>query len=75
MMPDVTKPFILKTDTSKWAVRATLMQKDENDQLHPCGYLSHALMPTKQNWQIYDRELGAEHPITVHCDHKNLTYY
>ena len=90
MMPDITKPFILETDASKWAVGATLMQKDKNDQLHPCGYLLHALTPTEQNWQIYDRELypiiyaleewtylllGAEHLITVHCDHKNLTYY
>ena len=47
MMPDVTKPFILETDASKWAIGATLMQKDENDQLHPCGYLSHTLTPTE----------------------------
>jgi hypothetical protein len=82
--------FILETDASKWAIGAALMQKDENDQIHPCGYLSHALMPTEQNWQIYDRELyaiiyaleewtylllGAEHTITVNCNHKNITYY
>ena len=42
-MPDVSKPFTLETDASKWAVGACLMQKDENGQLHPCGYLSHAL--------------------------------
>ena len=90
MMPNINKPFILETDASKWAVGAALMQKDENDQIHPCGYLSHALTPTERNWQIYNRELyaiiyaleewtyvllGAEHTITVNCDHKNLTYY
>jgi hypothetical protein len=89
-MPDVNQPFILETDASKWAVGAALMQKDENGDLHPCGYLSHALTPTERNWQIYDRELfaiiytldewkylllGAEHTLTIHCDHKNLTYY
>ena len=47
MMPDVNKPFILETDASKWAVGAALTQKDKNDQIHPCGYLSHALTPTE----------------------------
>jgi hypothetical protein len=89
-MPDTTKPFILETDASKWAIGATLLQKQEDGQLHPCGYLSHALTQTEQNWQIYDRELyaiiyaldkwkylllGGEHTLTIHCDHKNLTYY
>jgi hypothetical protein len=89
-MPDVSKPFTLETDASKWAVGACLMQKDDNGQLHPCGFLSHALTPTERNWQIYDRELyaiiyaleewkylllGADHETVIHCDHKNLTYY
>src|SRR5258705_754783 len=90
MMPDATNLFILETDTSKWAIGATIMQKDDSGQLHPCGYLSHALMPTECNWQIYNRELytiiyaleewrylllSTDQTITVHCDHKNLTYY
>ena len=90
-MPDVNKPFILQTDASNQAIGAVIMQKDENGELHPCGYLSKALTPTQSNWQIYDRELfaiyytlyeewrylleGAEHPITIQCDHKNLLYY
>ena len=53
-MPNVSTPFTLETDTSKWAVGACLMQKDENRQLHPCRYLSHALTTTERNWQIYD---------------------
>ena len=89
-MPDTTKPFILETDASKWAIGATLLQKQEDGQIHPCGYLSHALTQTERNWQIYDRELyaiiyaldewkylllGGEHTLTIHCNHKNLTYY
>lgn len=89
-MPNVNKPFILEMDASKWAIGVSLMQADENGQLHACGYLSHALTLTECNWQIYDQELftiiyslkewrylllGALHPIMVRCDHKNLTYY
>jgi RNase H-like domain found in reverse transcriptase/Integrase zinc binding domain/Reverse transcriptase (RNA-dependent DNA polymerase) len=91
MMPDVTKQFFLQTDASDRAIGAVLMQKDDNGDLHPCGYLSHALTPTETRWQIYDRELyaiyyalykewrhlleGTELPVSIQCDHKNLTYY
>src|SRR6266550_1569687 len=90
-MPDVNLPFILQTDASDHAIGAVLMQADENGDLHPCGYLSHTLTPTETRWQIYDRELyaiyyalfkewrylleGADHPVTIQCDHKNLLYY
>jgi len=47
MMPNINKPFILQTDASDRAIGAVLMQKDENSDLHPCGYLSHALTPTE----------------------------
>ncbi len=57
MMPDVNKPFVLQMDTSDCAIGAVLMQEDENGDLHPCRFLSHALTPTKTRWQIYDREL------------------
>jgi hypothetical protein len=44
-MPDTAKPFILETDASKWAIGATLLQKQDDGQLHPCGYLSKKLFP------------------------------
>jgi RNase H-like domain found in reverse transcriptase len=89
-MPDVTKPFVLQMDASKWATGAVLKQANEEGKLHTCGFISHTLTPTGRNYQIYDRELkaivkalqerrhlllGSPHPIQVHCDHKNLTYY
>ena len=89
-MPDVTKQFILETDASKWATGAVLKQIGEDGELHPCGYISHKFMPTKCNYQIYNRELmavinaaeewrhllmGSPHPIIVQCDHKNLGFY
>ena len=46
-------------DASKWAIGAMLLQKQEDGQIHPCGYLSHALTQTERSWQIYDCELYA----------------
>ena len=89
-MPDPAKPFLLETDASKFAVGALLKQPDSTGLLRPCGYLSHALTPTEQNYQVYDRELlaivtalkawrhilhGSPHPVIVRTDHKNLLYY
>jgi hypothetical protein len=90
VMPDQEKPFYLETDASAFASGAVLMQKDENGQLHPCGYLSRTFSETEQRYQIYDRELlaliraleewkvyleGARHTITVYMDHSNLRYF
>uniref|UniRef100_A0A0W0GEJ2 Putative pro-pol protein n=1 Tax=Moniliophthora roreri TaxID=221103 RepID=A0A0W0GEJ2_MONRR len=89
-MADDTQPFVIEADTSKWATGAVLRQKDTDNELHPCGYLSHALTETEQNYKIYDRELlaivnalkawehyllGSTHPVTILSDHKNLSYF
>ena len=57
---------------------------------HPCSYMSKSFSKTKQNYEIYDRELlaiiqaltewqhylqGSQHPTTILSDHKNLTYF
>ena len=90
LMPDKAKPFILETDASDVASGAVLRQYDSNGDLRPCGYISRSFSPTEQRYQIYDRELlaiiralavwrpyllGSPHPVTVWCDHKNLTYF
>ena len=59
MMPDLTKQFMLETDASKWATGAVLKQLGDNREIHPCGFISHALTPTERNYQIYDCELLA----------------
>ncbi|ESK84291.1 hypothetical protein Moror_3752 [Moniliophthora roreri MCA 2997] len=89
-MPDPNKPFVIKTDTSKWASGGVLRQEGPDGELHPCGYISHAFDSTECNYKIYDRELFAivwalqtwrhylmegPHPVTVLCDHKNLAYF
>jgi hypothetical protein len=70
-MPDMTKPFIMEMDTSKWAVGATLLQKQEDRQIHPCGYLSHTLTQTERNWQIYNRELYA----IIYCHKPQMKHH
>src|SRR4030088_187702 len=90
MMPDPTKQFILETDASKVACGAVLKQYHEDGELHPCGYISHTFTPTEKNYDVYDRELkavihaidtwrqllrGSPHPVIIHTDHKNLSYY
>uniref|UniRef100_A0A0W0FAK4 Reverse transcriptase domain-containing protein n=1 Tax=Moniliophthora roreri TaxID=221103 RepID=A0A0W0FAK4_MONRR len=89
-LPDPKRPFIIETDASKWASGRVLRQEGPDGELHPCGYISHAFDATERNYEIYDRELFAiiraleawrhylmegPHPVTVLCDHKNLTYF
>src|SRR3982074_3669165 len=79
-----------KTDASKVACGAVLMQYHDDGELHPCGYISHTFTPTEKNYDVYDRELkavihavdtwrqllrGSPHPVIVHTDHKNLSFY
>jgi hypothetical protein len=58
-IPDPEQPFFLETDASTFATGAVLMQKDENGNLHPNGYLSKMFNAMKQNYPIYDQELFA----------------
>ena len=89
-MPDPTQPFTVEADASKWATGAVLKQQDLNGDWHPCGFISHAFTETERNYPIGDRELlaiiraletwrhyllGSPHPVVVHSDHKNLTYF
>ncbi|ESK86043.1 reverse transcriptase-rnase h-integrase [Moniliophthora roreri MCA 2997] len=90
IMLDTEKPFLIECDTSKWATGAVLRQQGTDGEWHPCGYISHSLTPTEQNYEIYDRELfsivraleswqhyliGGKHPITILSDHKNLMFF
>src|SRR5271156_3241627 len=89
-MPDMTKPFIVESDASKYASGAVLRQQDSNGDWHPCAYISKSFNETERNYEIYDRELlaiiraltdwrhylvGSPHVVTVLSDHRNLTYF
>ena len=58
-LPDLTKPFAIATDASKYASGGVLIQKDSNGEWHPCSYLSQSFRPAERNYDIYDWELLA----------------
>jgi len=90
LIPDPTKPFIVKSDASKFATGAVLRQQDMNRDWHPCGYISHSFNAMQRNYKIYDCELlgiicaletwrhyllGSQHLVTIFSNHKNLMYF
>jgi hypothetical protein len=86
---DETKPFILETDCSDYAMGAVLSQYFTGN-LHPVAYYSKMLIPAEINYPIHDKELLAiiralrewkvylkemVKPVTVYTDHKSLEYF
>ena len=84
LVPNKTKPFILKTDASLKAWEVVLRQYDHNGELKAYSYLSKAFNLAERNYQIYDWELlaivqalktwrhyllGTPHPVTIWCDY------
>ncbi|KAI3650144.1 hypothetical protein MP228_005001, partial [Amoeboaphelidium protococcarum] len=88
--PDESKPFIVETDSSDYAIAGVLSQYDEKNELRPVAFYSRQMIPAERNYEIYDKELlaihecfkewrhflqGADHQVTVLTDHKNLQYF
>jgi hypothetical protein len=59
LQPDFNKQFVLQTDASALGVGTVLLQKGETSKLQPVEFFSATFMPTKQNYDIYERELLA----------------
>ena len=89
-LSNLSFPFAITTDASKFASGAMLLQTDANREWNPCSYLSQSFSSPERNYDIYDRELlaiiqalkswrqylyGSSFPIQVFTDHKNLTYF
>jgi reverse transcriptase-like protein len=87
--PDWTKQFFMDTDTSDFTLSMVISQEFK-DGRHPITFHSCTLLPMEQNYNIHDKEmaaiiygfkcgcpyfLGANYPITVYTDHKNLQYF
>ena len=75
MAPDPHKDYILETDASDEALSATLLQRDDNDELHPVAYASKTLNDAQRNYTVTDREAlaivwGLEHFNTFCEGHK-----
>ena len=88
--PDFQRPFVIETDASDTATGGILSQYASDGHLHPCAYRSSKMSSTKQNYDIYDKEVlsivhafqdwrvyleGSPHEIKVIFDHKNLEYF
>ncbi|KAK3572623.1 hypothetical protein QTP86_001125 [Hemibagrus guttatus] len=85
-----TQQFIVEVDASNLGVGVVLSQRNCGDnRLHPCAFFLHRLTLAEQNYAAGERELlgiklalqewrhwlqGAELPIIVWTDHKNLEY-
>lgn len=87
---DPVKKIHLEVDSSDWVSGGTLSQIGSDNLLHPVAFFSKKHSLTECNYDIYDKELlaiiraleewrpeceGAEFPITILTDHKNLEYF
>jgi hypothetical protein len=91
VLPNDDLPFRLEADGSGIATGAVLSQQQVDDNAwHPVAFLSKALNPVEQNYEIHDTEMlaiirgleewrhyleGARHPVEIWTDHKNLEYF
>ena len=87
---DPGQPFIIETDASDFALGAILSQYQDDGLLHPVAFYSRKFSSSEINYDVYDKELlaiitafeqwwhyldGAQHKITIYCDHCNLQYF
>ena len=85
-LPDMTKPFLLRTDASDAGIGAVLLQRHEG-KLFPVAYASKKLLPRERNYSIMEKEClavvwavkrfnvylyGA--PFVLQTDHQPLAY-
>ena len=90
IFPDPSRQFIIEVDASDTGIGAVLSQRAEEDQqVHPVAFLSRRFTPAERNYYVGNRELlavhaalverrhwleGAQHPVLIWTDHKNLNY-
>ena len=53
-LPNLSAPFAVATNASKYTSGAILLQTDSNGDWHPCSYLSQSFSPAERNYDIYD---------------------
>jgi hypothetical protein len=91
VLPNNDLPFRLEANSSGIATSVVLSQQQVDDNAwHPIAFLSKALNPVEQNYEIHDTEMlaiirgleewrqyleGARHPVEIWTDHKNLEYF
>jgi len=89
--PQDSEPFRIEADSSDFASRAVLSQQlPGEDKWHLVAFYSKFLSPVERNYEIHDKEMlaiiraleewrhfleGAQHPVEIWTDHKNLEYF
>ena len=83
-------PLTIEADASDYALGCILSQPASDGELHPLCFYSRKFTAAELNYPIYDKELlavvegfrqwrvyveGAQHPVQVYTDHKNLEYF
>ena len=86
---NTTKPFVIDTDASEWAIGIVLLQAHpETRRLHPVAYDGRKLSPAEINYPVHEKELLAikyalqtwriyidnGHTTTIYTDHESLKY-
>uniref|UniRef100_A0A0W0FRD0 Reverse transcriptase-rnase h-integrase n=1 Tax=Moniliophthora roreri TaxID=221103 RepID=A0A0W0FRD0_MONRR len=72
-MLDPKKPFVIETDALKWASGGVLRQLGTECNYKIYDWELFAIVRALETWRHYLME--GPHPVTVLCDHKNLTYF
>ena len=90
VLPDPARPYRLEADSSDFATGAVLSQPGPDGKWHPVAFYSKSLNDVQRNYEIHDKEMlaivraleewrhfleGAQHPVEVWTDHKNLEYF
>jgi len=91
VLPQDLEPFRIEADSSNFASGAVLSQQlPREEKWHLVAFYSKSLSLVEQNYEIHDKEMltiicaleewrhfleGAQHPIEIWMDHKNLEYF
>ncbi len=88
-LPDPTKPYVVVTDASGYALGACLMQ-DQGNGLQPLMYMSKKMQAAELNYPVHHKEMlaivcalkewrhylhGAQFTVRILTDHKSLVHF
>jgi transposase InsO family protein len=59
IQPDLSKPFVIETDASEWAIGMVLLQIGPDGKLHPVAYDGRKLTGAELNYPVHEKELLA----------------